>query len=210
MSKNIQLIWRGHSCYKIVCEGYSIVVDPYCDDTVPGLGQVREEANQVLCSHQHKDHNSVESVTIVNNGAENPFTITTVACPHDDDFGNKRGMNIIHIFDNGELRIAHFGDIGCPLNEKQIEMIGRLDAALVPVGGFFTMEPEGIYELMQQLNPRVVVPMHYRSDEFGYPMIGTLDAYLQLVTGNIVSCDENVLEITPDMHWQTAILQYRG
>ena len=210
MSKNIKLTWRGHSCFKIECEGYSIVVDPYKDNTVPGLPQVREEANEVLCSHEHADHCSRESVTIVENGAENPFEITKVACAHDDDFGNKRGMNLIHIFDNGELRIAHFGDIGCPLNEKQLEMIGKLDAAMVPVGGFFTMEPDGIYALMQQIDPRVVIPMHYRSDEFGYDKIGTLDAYLQLVTGNIVSYDDNTMEIAPEMHYQTAILQYRG
>ncbi|MDD6211589.1 MAG: MBL fold metallo-hydrolase [Clostridiales bacterium] len=210
MSKNITLTWRGHSCFKITCEGYSIVMDPYGDEVVPGLPQVREEANEVICSHDHKDHNSVDSVTLKDNGAANPFEISKVACAHDDEFGSKRGMNFIHIFDNGELRVAHFGDIGCPLNEAQLEAIGKLDAAMVPVGGYYTMEPDGILELMHQLNPRVVIPMHYRSDVFGYPVIGTLEDYLKLEDGNISVYDGNSIEITPDMKAQTAILQYRG
>lgn len=207
---NVKLTWIGHSCFKVTCDDYTIVLDPYQDDAVPGLGPVRETANAVFCSHDHRDHGAAENVTLVDPDKKNPFEVITVACPHDDDYGNKRGMNKIHIFDNGTVRIAHFGDIGCPLNEKQREMIGKLDAAMVPVGGFFTMEPEGIYELMQQLDPHVVIPMHYRGEGFGYDKIGTLDGYLQYVGGNITVCDENEIEIAPDMHYQTAILQFRG
>ncbi len=106
---------------------------------------------------------------------ESPFDLTLVACPHDDEGGMKRGMNMIHVLDNGSLRIAHFGDIGCPLNDAQREKIGKLDVAMLPVGGFFTMEPDGIEELIEQLQPRIVIPMHYRTEEFGFPVIGTLD-----------------------------------
>lgn len=207
---NVTLKWIGHSCFKITCDDYSIVLDPYGENVVPGLAPISETANEVLCSHDHRDHNAAASVTIENNGAVNPFTITKIACPHDDDFGNKRGMNMIHVLDNGTVRIAHFGDIGCPLNDKQLEAIGKLDAAMVPIGGFYTMEPDGIYELMQRLDPHVVIPMHYRGEEFGYPTIGTLDGYLQYVSGNIRVCDDNTIEIAPDMHYQTAILQFRG
>ena len=80
----------------------------------------------------------------------------------------------------------------------------------MPVGGYFTMEPDGIYALMQKLDPKVVVPMHYRNGELGYPVIGTLDAYLDLVQGNIVKYDTNEFELTKDTPAQTAILKYLG
>lgn len=209
-NQNIVLTWRGHSCFKISCGDYSVVVDPYSDDTVPGFPQVRETANEVICSHTHADHNSRASVTLVDEQKESPFTVTKVACPHDDDCGRKRGMNLIHVFDNGTLRVAHFGDIGCPLGKEQLEAIGKLDAALVPVGGHFTMEPDGIAALMRQMQPRIVVPMHYRSETFGYPVIGTLEDYLKLVEGNIVRYEGNTLTITPETPAQTAVLTYLG
>ncbi len=210
MKKDITITWKGHSCFRIECDGYSIVFDPYSDNTVPGYGLVREEADQVLCSHEHGDHNFREAVTIVPSGKENPFTITTVGCPHDDDGGKKRGMNLIHVLDNGTLRIAHFGDIGCPLNEKQKETIGRLDAALVPVGGYYTMEPEGIAEMVKELQPRVVIPMHYRTESFGYPVIGTLEDYLKLVSGEILRCEGNTYTLTENSPEQTVVLTYQG
>ena len=210
MKSDIIITWLGHSCFRIESEGYSIVLDPYSDNTVPGYGPVRAEADQVLCSHEHGDHNFREAVTITPSGKNNPFTVTKVACPHDDDEGRKRGMNLIHIFDNGALRIAHFGDIGCPLNEKQKEVIGHLDAALVPVGGYYTMEPDGIQEMIGQIRPRVVIPMHYRTESFGYPVIGTLDDYLKLVSGEILRCESNTFTLTEDSPEQTVVLTYQG
>ncbi len=209
MSKTVTLTWRGHSCFKLEQDGYSIVVDPYEDGNVPGYAPLRDEANQVICSHTHGDHNYVEAITVRETEQANPFQITKVACPHDDAGGTKRGMNLIHVFDNGELRIAHFGDIGCPLNEEQKKALDHLDVVLVPVGGHFTMEPDGIEAMVEDLQPRVVVPMHYRTETFGYPVIGTLDAFLKYRT-DVVKYETNILELTPDMPAQTAVLAYQG
>ena len=209
MSK-ITLTWRGHSCFRIESEGYRIVLDPFSDDTVPGYGHVRETADEVICSHEHGDHNFRDGVSIRGAHPANPFTVTVIDCPHDDAGGSKRGMNKIHVFDNGSLRVAHFGDIGCPLSEEQRAQIGRLDAAMVPVGGYYTMEPDGICELMSQLSPKVVIPMHYRSESFGYPVIGTLEDYLKLVSGQIIRYDSNQIDITEDTPAQTAVLAYKG
>ena len=139
---------------------------------------------------------------------ESPFDLTqSPACPHDDEGGMKRGMNMIHVLDNGSLRIAHFGDIGCPLNDAQREKIGKLDVAMLPVGGFFTMEPDGIEELIEQLQPRIVIPMHYRTEEFGFPVIGTLDDFLKL-RSDVVRYDTNEITITKELPSQTAVLKY--
>ena len=209
MSKTVTLTWRGHSCFKLEQDGYAIVLDPYEDGNVPGYGPLRDTAQQVLCSHTHGDHNFKEGVTLTETERPNPFQITKVACPHDDAGGAKRGMNLIHVLDNGELRIAHFGDIGCPLNDAQKKALGRLDVVLVPVGGHFTMEPDGIQAMLEELKPTVVVPMHYRTEAFGYPVIGTLDAFLAYRT-DTVRYETNTLLLTPGMPAQTAVLTYQG
>ena len=205
---DIILTWRGHSCFEVSSDGYTIVFDPFGDDVVPGYANLRLKANEVLCSHEHKDHNFREAVRIERTDTLSPFRITCVDCPHDDENGAKRGMNRIHILDNGTLRVAHFGDIGCSLSERQLETIGKLDAAMIPVGGFYTMEPAGMAELMEKLNPRVVIPMHYRSETFGYPVIGTLDAYLELVKGNVVRVEDNRFVLTKDTPAGTVVLTY--
>ena len=207
MSEQVKITWHGHSCFKIEDEGFSIVIDPYLDGKVPGLKNLRLEASSVICSHDHDDHGYVEAVTIVDTDKESPFDLTLVACPHDDEGGMKRGMNMIHVLDNGSLRIAHFGDIGCPLNDAQREKIGKLDVAMLPVGGFFTMEPDGIEELIEQLQPRIVIPMLYRTEEFGFPVIGTLDDFLKL-RSDVVRYDTNEITITKELPSQTAVLKY--
>ncbi|WP_434309036.1 MBL fold metallo-hydrolase [Hominifimenecus sp. rT4P-3] len=209
MSKTVNLTWRGHSCFKLEQDGFSIVVDPYKDGKVPGLSDLRDTANRIICSHSHDDHGYVEAITYQETEQENPFQLTMIACPHDDEGGTKRGMNMIHVFDNGELRIAHFGDIGCPLNEKQKEMLGSLDVVMVPVGGFYTMEPDGIEAMLEELNPTVVIPMHYRTESFGFPVIGTLDDFLKY-RSDVVRYETNTLQLTPGMPRQTAVLKYLG
>ncbi len=211
MSSKVTITWLGHSCYRFVCGDYSWVMDPYEDDSVPGYGKVRTTANAVFCTHGHSDHSNRAAVTIVDGEKKPPFTLTKVTCPHDDAGGSKRGMNQMHIFDFGDLRIGHLGDVGCPLTKEQLAAVGKLDAAIVPVGGYFTMEPAGIAELVKQLEARVVIPCHYRSETFGYPTIGTLDAYLACVDGDVVHWEGNQVVITPDSPMpQTAILQYLG
>ena len=207
---SIRFTWKGHSCYIADNGGYKVVFDPFRDGAVPGYDNIRLSADRVICSHEHRDHIFKEGVEIVPSGLADPYTVTEIECPHDDAGGTLRGMNIITVLDDGKFRFAHFGDIGCPLDEGQRAEIGKLDLALVPVGGHFTMEPDGIYELMEQLGPRVVVPMHYRNGALGYPVIGTLDAYLKYVKGDIREYDTNTFVLDEDTPAQTAVLKYLG
>ena len=90
----MKITWIGHACFKIESDGYSIVLDPYADGSVPGFTPVREKANMVLCSHGHGDHNAADCVELTN-GGENPFTITRIETYHDSQMGKQRGMNTI-------------------------------------------------------------------------------------------------------------------
>lgn len=172
------LTWIGHSCFRLEEDGYTILLDPYEDNKVPGLAAVRENANLVLCSHEHGDHNARQCVNLVA-GGKNPWQITRIDTYHDDKKGALRGENTIHVLDNGSCRIAHFGDIGCPLTEGQAGQLQGLDVALVPVGGYYTVDAPQAKEIMDTIRPRVIIPMHYRSESFGFDVIGPVEGFTE-------------------------------
>lgn len=204
---SILISWLGHSCFKLESAGYSIVLDPYADGYVPGLSPLRVTANRVLCSHRHEDHANVGAVKLAGKDAPCPFLIRTVSCPHDDAGGAKRGMNLIHLLESGGLKIAHFGDIGCGLDESQLAEIGRPDAAMIPVGGYYTIGATEAKALADQLGARVVIPMHYRSSSFGFPNIGELSAFTALC-GDVFEYNGNSIELDENTASQTAVLRY--
>ncbi len=201
------ITWLGHSCFKLESEGYSIVIDPYADDFVPGLKKLRTSANFVLCSHQHDDHNGTSSVSLVDENAPNPFSIRTMTTPHDDAGGTKRGMNKVHILEAGGVCAAHFGDIGCALEEEQFAEVGQLDVAMIPIGGYYTIGAREAKELADALGVRIIIPMHYRAKNFGFPNIGELSEYTRLCD-DVVYYDGNSIEVDEKTKSQTAVFKY--
>ncbi len=207
LEKNIRLQWLGHSCFKISAKGYTIVLDPYGEGDVPGLRGIREDACEVLCSHEHHDHNRIENVTLKKKEGSSPFTVTRLESFHDKENGNLRGNNCITILESDDFRIAHFGDIGVMPTKEQKSALKNLDAAMIPVGGFYTLEPEEVRELLEELRPRVIFPMHYRSERFGYDVIKMLDDFI-VSEDKVKRYESNVFELTKDSVEQIAILKY--
>lgn len=205
----IRIQWLGHSAFAIEKDGYRIVLDPYKDGSVDGLPDLRTEADLVLCSHEHDDHAGRECVRIQKSGKPNPFEIQEIHSFHDGVQGRKRGTNTIRIFSDGKYKIVHMGDIGCALSEHEKDMLRGADVILVPVGGYFTLEPEEIKALMDELDPTVVVPMHYRGRGFGYPVIGTLSSYTDLCS-DVVYYDGDSLNLPENLQRQTAVLRFEG
>ena len=175
----MELKWLGHSCFRITHGGYSLVIDPFEPGCVPGLSDVRERANAVLCSHGHHDHNWVQCVELTC-GGESPFTIETLETFHDPEGGALRGGNTIHVISAGGVRVAHLGDLGCDLTDGQVKQLGRLDAVLCPVGGYYTIDARQAFDLVNRLDAGLVIPMHYRSASFGFDVIGTVDEFTSL------------------------------
>lgn len=205
MSKLI-IQWHGHSCFTVSANQYAIVLDPHEPDSVPGLAPLSLTANQVLCSHTHGDHGCVEAVRITAADGPNPFQISVINTWHDDAQGALRGPNRIHILEAEGLRVAHMGDIGCRLTDSQAELLKNLDAILIPVGGFYTIDASQAKELICRLSPKVVVPMHYRSDDFGLPAIGVLDDFTRLCD-DVVLYNGDSIEIDKQIGRQTAVLK---
>lgn len=200
----MKLIYIGHSCFRVESKGYSVILDPYQDNAVPGYRPVREEADQVLCSHGHRDHGAAECVAL-RQGGTSPFTVEALSAWHDDRQGALRGANTIHILDDGQCRIAHLGDLGCDLTAKQKDKLRNLTALLVPVGGYYTIDAVQANRLVNELAPTVVVPMHYRGEGFGYDVIGPLEAFTGL-RGDVTTYPDSVLALTPETARQTAVL----
>lgn len=201
--------WLGHSCFLVEAADYSIALDPYGDGIVPGLRPLTIEANQVLTSHDHGDHNATSVVQLEPCGAS-PFTIARMQSAHDDQDGALRGKNTIHILEAAGIRIAHLGDLGQALTDAQAAEIGRLDALLIPIGGHYTIDAKQAYETAQRLSPTVTIPMHYRTDRFGYDVIGPLFDFTKLFEDEEVRMlPGDTIIITADMPKQVAVLQYK-
>lgn len=205
MADKITVTWYGHSCFKAEANGYSIVIDPYEDHNVPGLCELRVTANQALCSHGHGDHNFTAGVETEPWTGENPWTISWIDTYHDDKQGELRGKNRIHILDHNGIRLVHMGDLGCDLTADQIKQIGKPDVLLIPVGGFYTIDAAKAKEISDLLDAAVTVPMHYRSEAFGYPVIGTLEEYTGLCS-DVVNYAGNSIDIMKGIKKQTAVL----
>lgn len=189
----MKLTWIGHACFKLEHNDYTIIFDPYKDGSVPGLQNVREEADQVLCSHEHGDHSGRECVTM-RAEKESPFTISEIHTFHDEVKGAKRGSNTIYILEADGMRIVHMGDIGCELEPEQMDQLKNVDVMMIPVGGFYTIDAEQASALVRQVNPKVTIPMHFRKGNIGYSEISTVDDFLA-GKENVVICESSSVDL---------------
>ena len=178
----------GHSCFKITDEktGYAIVFDPYKPGSVPGYSEICEKADLVLCSHKHDDHYGKRSVEL-KPMTKCPFSIEKIHCYHDPEKGSLRGENSIHIVTlerTGET-VIHYGDLGEDLDEfldfKTERRLSGADLALIPVGGYYTIDKDQAVDLIKRTAPKMAIPMHFRSEKygFGYPEIGTIEDFVR-------------------------------
>ena len=179
--------YTGHSCFKIFDDetGYSIILDPYKDGSVPGFGRISDVASEVLCSHEHGDHNGREHITTEPKDGS-PFKIEYIDTFHDPEKGALRGVNRIYVITNtrtGE-KLVHYGDIGeiidDLLTEENLALLKDADIALVPVGGVYTYDIAEALELIYRTEPKLVVPMHFRSAVagFGLPNIDSIEMFI--------------------------------
>lgn len=201
----IQIRWLGHSCFAVECEGYKIVLDPFEPGSVPGLLPVEEEADLVLCSHEHFDHNYRAGIKTPDTQRESPFRVTALSSYHDGRQGALRGKNTIFLLEAAGMRVVHFGDVGCMPGQLVLEKLRGADAVMVPVGGHYTVDATGAKAILDEVQPRVTIPMHYRSEKFGFDVLGTLDSFTDLYD-TVTVYDTGTLELMSDTPAQVAVL----
>jgi L-ascorbate metabolism protein UlaG (beta-lactamase superfamily) len=174
----MKIKYLAHAAFLITSDaGVSIVTDPYT--TSPGLkhGAIQETADIVTVSHEHGDHNNVGVVRgnpkVVRAGAEiKGIKIRAIPVAHDDRGGSQRGQNTIFCFEVDGLNVCHAGDLGHALTEAQVKAIGKVDVLMLPVGGFFTIDAKTATKVGEQLKPRVIIPMHFKTEKLDFPIAG--------------------------------------
>jgi len=163
--------YYGHSCFRIANSGnhVTVVIDPYNKKT--GLGSLKLSADILLISHDHGDHNekkaisSQEAFLIDSPGEYEIKGVSIVGIPtfHDSSLGKERGGNTVYLVNMDNINLCHLGDLGQDkLSDKELEKLGQVDVLMVPVGGTYTIDAKGAAKLANQIEPRIVVPMHYK------------------------------------------------
>ena len=204
----MKLKWYGHSCFGMTfANGTTLITDPF-DDTV-GYPLCTVRADAVLSSHDHFDHNHIQSVAgnpkLINTpGAHeiNGVRITGTQSFHDPEQGKLRGENVIFVVEADGLRIAHLGDLGHMPNEEQLKAMSGVDVMLIPIGGTYTITTPQAVEVIAQAKPRTAIAMHFKNDYCGFPIT---DASEFIVLTGAVEMP-GVLEIAPETKLPAAVV----
>jgi L-ascorbate metabolism protein UlaG (beta-lactamase superfamily) len=177
--------WFGQSAFALTAPEAKVFIDPFADlSPLTGRGMKfdyppisAEGVDLLLVTHEHLDHNGVEAIpgepaTLRSTAGrlESPIgEVVAIASEHDEAAGTQRGPNTIFVFTLDELRVAHFGDFGqSELRPEQAEAIGGVDLVFLPVGGGPTIGAVGAAAIVERLNPKWVVPMHYRTPRISF------------------------------------------
>jgi L-ascorbate metabolism protein UlaG (beta-lactamase superfamily) len=169
----MEIIALGHASFKLKGKNASIVIDPY-HETIGQKFPKHTTADAVLITHDHKDHNNStavepavgEKVVVFSGPGEyeiKEIEIVGIDSYHDNENGVERGKNTIyHILIDG-VNLVHLGDLGQDkLTDSQIEALGTVNVLFIPVGGKYTINFEKATEIVNQLEPEIVIPMHYK------------------------------------------------
>jgi L-ascorbate metabolism protein UlaG (beta-lactamase superfamily) len=177
------LRWLGHSCFLCEGSGVRLVTDPF--DAKVGYPLPDVDADIVTVSHGHFDHNAVgvvggQPVVLDQPGRHQAqgLTVEGWSTFHDLTQGKERGKNIIFTWQMDDLRICHLGDLGHLLDPETVRSIGRVDILMTPVGGVFTIDADGAEDVVAQLQPRLILPMHYRTPALKFEL-ATLDDFIR-------------------------------
>ncbi|MFC2056336.1 MBL fold metallo-hydrolase [Chloroflexota bacterium] len=165
----MDISWLGHSCFKIKGSHATIITDPYSPDFGYSLG--KPTAHIVTISHQHPGHSYSQGIVgepkLVTGPGEYEIggvLIIGMATFHDREKDTKKGKNTVYIIEVDEVSVCHLGDLGHVLTTEQVEEIENVDVLLLPVGGVSTINAPMAAEVVRQLEPKVVVPMHYKTE----------------------------------------------
>ncbi len=162
------ITWYGQSCFKIQAGETVLAVDPF--DKSIGLTPPRFRADILAITHDHYDHNNKESINgepfLIGGPGEyeiKGLEILGIESFHDDAEGAKRGKNTIYKIEMDEIRVCHLGDLGQEkLTDKQLQSLGEIDVLMIPVGGKYTIDATEALAAINQIEPRIVIPMHYK------------------------------------------------
>lgn len=175
--------WLGHSCFLITSRGgLRVITDPYAVGGGINYSPIKETADVVVVSHGHDDHSNVSAVqgkpeVVKGDGKKTARGIQFkgIATYHDASQGKRGGLNTVFCFTIDDIKLCHLGDLGHVLSPEQVSEIGAVDILFVPVGGFYTIDASVASQVCDQLKPKIVIPMHFKTPKCDYPIAGVED-----------------------------------
>jgi len=210
----MQIFWKGQSCFQIIAapeknNPVKIVIDPFSE---VGLRLPKLEADVLLTTHGHADHNNIKGVDPSAGSGQGPFLIQGpgeyevkgvyvkgIPSFHDDKEGKERGNNTIYVIEVEDLKICHLGDLGQKeLTKEQMEEIGEIDVLMLPVGGVYTLAAKEALQVMSQVEPKITIPMHYAVPKLKYKLEG-VDKFLKILGIKSVAPEEKLTIKKKDM-----------
>lgn len=215
----MEITYIGHSSFKIKGKTLSLVIDPY--NPKIGYKFPKQDADAVLVTHDHYDHNYIEGVSnyrlLIDGPGEyeaSDVFVTGIQVFHDDKNGAERGADTIYMIEIDGFTILHLGDLGHELSTETLEKLLDIDVLMIPVGGKYTIDAEAAAKVISSIEPSYVIPMHYKTatmlemqdidgvDKFLEEM-GVEDSHvkkedkLKLTTRNDVSEDTQIVILKP-------------
>ena len=162
------ITWYGQSCFKIQSGELVLAIDPF--DKEIGLTPPRFRGNLVLITHAHFDHSNASTIAgepfIISGPGEYEVAgtyIRGIETFHDSVKGKERGKNTIYLIEVEDIRILHLGDFGeDAMRDETRDFVGEVDILMIPVGGTYTIDSEAAAKVVTQLEPKIVIPMHYK------------------------------------------------
>ncbi len=185
----MEIKWLGQACFLVKTKANQkevrVVIDPFSPDI--GLRLPKLEADILLVSHQHFDHNNKAAVV------GNPYLIEEpgeyeiedvfiqgIKAFHDDKEGKERGEVVAFKIVSEGIKVCHLSDLGQrKLQDSQLEQIGVVDVLLIPVGGYYTIDGPLAREIVNQIEPKIVIPMHYQIENLKIKELSPVDNFLK-------------------------------
>ena len=182
----MKIKYLAHASFLLeTSQGVRIITDPYEAGGSIKYKPIREKADIILISHEHSDHNYTKAIqgtsTIIRTSGKanvKEIAFNGISTYHDKALGSQRGKNTVYTFTADGLAVCFLGDLGHLITSELKNEIGKIDILLIPVGGFFTIDSEDAENVVKTLEPKVVIPMHYKTPSIDFP-IAPVDNFLR-------------------------------
>lgn len=177
----MELVHIGHSCFRLKGKNATVITDPY-DPASTGLKLPKITADIITISHDHKDHNYAKGIEESEITFKGPgeyelknVKILGIGTFHDLTHGAERGKNTVFRIEIDNIAVVHLGDLGHKLSDSQVDDLGVVDILLVPVGGIYTLNAEAAAATVSQIEPKIIIPMHYKTEGMNENVFGKID-----------------------------------
>ena len=185
----MDITYLGHASFRIRGKSATVVTDPYDSDMIGMKYPKHTQADIVTVSHDHPDHNAIANIEgtpfVVRGPGEYEVKgvgVVGISVFHDDEKGAQRGKNTIYRIEVDGVSIVHLGDLGHTLTSAQVDELDGVNVLMVPVGGFFTIDPTKAVAVVNDIEPSIVIPMHYgrpELDQQKFAQLAPVSAFLK-------------------------------